>query len=123
MRNPASCGGQVMSNLAFVTKTWLENNLVSKYKYWDKRTELGEGYKEDDVFYSYKIFKGETIIFSDRDLATSGGRRLAKSIEKYGLGEVISIGTKNPNTGNNIRTWVWVYNGNQVKEPKDEIAL
>jgi hypothetical protein len=121
MRNPASCGGQILSGLNEVNFTWLRKNLSSIYKLWDKRIQDGEGYEGDgeDLVYSqfsFKIYKGETIIFSDKDIKTGGGNRLAEKVLKYGLGDIASLGTVNPNTGNKIRTWIWVYNGKQISK-------
>lgn len=56
-----------------------------------------------------------TYIFSDTNFGN--GSNLAKWIVNYGLGQLTETGWHlNPNSGNTINVWTWVYNGNKIPE-------
>ncbi len=84
-------------------------SLKSTYKSW--RTRNGDGVSDG------RIYKGETIIFSDA-VANGNGVNLEKLIKKYDLGRVVKLSTQNPNTNNRITTYLWCYNGKQIPEKK-----
>lgn len=57
-----------------------------------------------------------TIVFSDNDFY-GNGERLENLIKKHKLGEVVSLDwDKNPNTGNNIKTWLWKLNCANIRK-------
>jgi len=47
--------------------------------------------------------------------------KLAALIRKHRLGTVTEVKTINPNTKHAISTWVWVYNGNQIKDEPTKV--
>src|SRR5690606_517914 len=107
-RNPCSCGSQLLYDLHGADEAWLERTLRNDYVMYYARP-LRE---------PRPIYKGETIIFSDRRYPNraSPGMKLAALIRKHRLGRVTEVKAINPNTKHAISTWVWVYNGNLIKD-------
>jgi hypothetical protein len=123
-RTPVSCGCQELYELFMPEgKATLAAMLVSKYKMWGERTRPSADtsvnwmWERDMGFYDGKIYAGETIFFSDAD-ANKNGKKLVELIQKYNLGEVVSLGGVNPNTKSRITTYLWRYNGNKIVERK-----
>lgn len=104
-RTEMSCGMQVMYNLYDVNEGWLKDHLKARYKFWSQRNHaaVADG----------KIYKGETIVFSDA-VRNDNGIRLVRLIRKHKLGRVVSLRTENPNSKNQITTYLWCYNGKQL---------
>lgn len=121
-RTPISCGCNVLFNLHGVSDVrGLRSILQPKYKSWGERRGFDGNDEASRLLraegsYDNKIYAGETVIFSDADYREYG-RDLRRLIKKHGLGKVVSIKTKNPNTETRITTYLWVYNG---KLPKAE---
>lgn len=124
-RTPVSCGANLLFDLDSLDRRTLERLLVQEYKTWGERDRPGKGVWPEDMTndirearqkgqYDNKIYKGETVIFPDRD-SNENGKRLEHYIKENDLGEVTSLSTTNPNTLNKITTYLWVYNGNKLK--------
>lgn len=65
---------------------------------------------------TYKIPNDLTIVFSDNRYYKNG-EKLAEYILKYGLGDLVALPPgRNPNSGNQIITWLWRYNKVKVEE-------
>jgi hypothetical protein len=57
------------------------------------------------------LCKGYTYVFSD-STRRGNGVKIAQYIRRHKLGKIIGTDVvSNPNTGRNIRTWLWVFNG------------
>lgn len=117
----------MLFDLHNLTESKLNDMLVSRYEPWGVRSRPGdpklyfnltphEQKERIKGVYDNKIYKGETVIFSDADICGNGAA-LKKMIRDNKLGRVVSISTVNPNTLNKITTYLWVYNGNKI-EPK-----
>jgi len=104
-RTDMSCGTQIMYGLHFIDRYVLNRILQPQYKNW--------GARNDQATSDGHIYKGETIVFSDA-IAHGNGVKLEKLIKQYDLGRVVKLSTKNPNTGNQITTYLWCYNGNKI---------
>src|SRR6202007_2960824 len=65
---------------------------------------LKERHKNDK-----KKIREAFVMFSDTDNGASyGGNSLCRYIRENNLGEIIEMGPRmNPNTGNQIKVWVW----------------
>lgn len=107
-RTFVSCGCTQLYNLGTVSKAQLMLRLTPSYAWWHTRGEGPDG--EGDG----KIYKGETVIFSDAD-CLGNGKRLEGLIKDYKLGEVVKVSGRNPNTEENITTYLWRYNGNKIR--------
>jgi len=117
----------MLFDLHNLTESKLNSMLEPIYKTWGARSRPGDPksyfnltpYERKERIkgvYDNKIYKGETVIFSDADICGNGAA-LKKMIRDNKLGRVVSISTVNPNTLNKITTYLWVYNGNKI-EPK-----
>lgn len=127
-RNPASCGGQILTGLAdinpFAGGTRRQAQLDAL------RTLLAAGlayqtHSQREVNPDLqKIYIGETIMFSDTTGPLRGGEILSRLIRNHGLGIITSTGqTRNPNTGHAIDTWLWLYNGRGLPENVNDLLL
>jgi hypothetical protein len=115
-----SCGVNYYHGLSLES---FEDCINGKMPKKPKYVAWGEvGYQDylvaTDAYYEavYNTFrKGYTYIFSDNNKGE--GQDIAKFIRKNKLGKIVSSGwTRNPNSGNKICTWVWIYNGKKVKK-------
>jgi hypothetical protein len=121
----------MLFDLHNLTESKLNSMLVSRYEPWNVRRRPGdpklyyeltpdEREQRDKGVYDHKIYKGETVIFSDADMLGKGAA-LKKMIRDNKLGRVVSISTVNPNTLNKITTYLWVYNGNKIVPKKPRV--
>ena len=78
------------------------------------KDEFQKPYKE--LFFPLQRFnKGQAYMFSDA-VDYKNGQQVADFIRANELGNITEIGPwRNPNSGNNIKAWLWVYNGNKPK--------
>lgn len=122
-RLDASCGGVQLFNLADVSEVTLNQMLRSTYKLHRERTDVEKGEANGGTGPGC-IFAGETVVFSDtvqrlpNSTQEPGGSRLVKIINEHDLGRIQSLTTTNPNTRREIRTRIWVYNGNKINRPR-----
>ena len=63
------------------------------------------------------------VVFTQAKKADGYGIRFAELIEDQGLGEIIETKFRvNPNSGNNVKVWVWTVDHKAVKEWLDKNA-
>lgn len=119
---PVSCGVNYYHDLTLAS---FIANLSNKQhpKNPPEPVSWGEsGYEErlqeiDDYWLAIEneFRSGYCYIFSDNK--SGEGKFIAAYIEKHKLGRLTSSGwAKNPNSGNQICTWIWRYNGKKVKQ-------
>lgn len=124
-RTPISCGCTQLHDLIWVSKKALENMLQPEYKVWgvrerpkerpgmvDQEREYVQRQRHQGV-YDNKIYAGETVVFSDND-SYGNAKKLVQYIKRFKLGEVVSLSGRNPNSLNDITTYLWRYNGAKV---------
>jgi hypothetical protein len=87
---------------------------ITEAKAEELRKTAQAGY-EEYCFPSQKFIKGQAYFFSDA-VVYKNGQVIADFIKNNDLGIITEIGPwRNPNSGNNIKAWLWVYNGNKLK--------
>jgi hypothetical protein len=108
-----SCGVKQLYNLDLAEFKAVFGQRAKKKReplsYWDEYDEIGDRF---ETGYTYLL----SDIASDPN---HHGQSIADFIRANDLGTLTEHGeVRNPNSGNQIKVWVWTYNGNKPKTRK-----
>jgi hypothetical protein len=85
---------------------------------WSKWVEREDAYLDYwDCHDGDEFQQGFSYIFSDTN--DGPGQDIADLIKKHKLGSLVSTRwAKNPNSGHQIKTWIWRYNGKKIPDER-----